>query len=130
MPAALTPALRVAAYIQLRDYKKSAEDEFKKSLKRVNEAMDKLEADLLNDLNQSGATSLSCDSGTVYKNMQTSATVEDRNAFLDFLLTNNLLEALDVKANKTFVKDYMEEHGHVVPGIKFTQLATVGVRRS
>lgn len=126
----LTPAERVAAYIRLRDYKKAAEEEFKKSLKRVNDAMEKLEGELLNDLNASGANSLSCDAGTVYKNTQLSATVENREAFREYVVKNDLWEAMDIKANKTFVKEFMEREGTPLPGVKVTQIATVGVRRS
>lgn len=126
----LTPAERVAAYIRLRDYKKAAEEEFKNSLKRVIDAMEKLEGELLNDLNASGANSLSCDAGTVYKNTQLSATVENREAFREYVVKNNLWEAMDIKANKTFVKEFMEREGTPLPGVKVTQIATVGVRRS
>lgn len=126
----LTPAERVAAYIRLRDYKKAAEEEFKKSLKRVNDAMEKLEGELLNDLNASGANSLSCDAGTVYKNTQLSATVENREVFREYVVKNDLWEAMDIKANKTFVKEFMEREGTPLPGVKVTQIATVGVRRS
>lgn len=126
----LTPAERVAAYIRLRDYKKAAEEEFKKSLKRVIDAMEKLEAELLNDLNASGANSLSCDAGTVYKSTQFSATVENREAFREYVVKNDLWEAMDIRANKTFVKEFMEREGTPLPGVKVTQIATVGVRRS
>lgn len=126
----LTPAERVAAYIRLRDYKKAAEEEFKKSLKRVNDAMEKLEGELLNDLNASGANSLSCDAGTVYKNTQLSATVENREVFREYVVKHDLWEAMDIKANKTFVKEFMEREGTPLPGVKVTQIATVGVRRS
>jgi hypothetical protein len=126
----LTPAEKVAAYIKLRDFKKSAEEEFKKSLQRPMEAMDKLEAELLEYLNTSGANSLACDAGTVYKNTQLSATVENREAFMDYIRKHDVWEALDVKANKSFVKDFMEEHGQPLPGLKVSQLATVGIRRS
>lgn len=126
----LTPAEQVGAYIRLRDFKKSAEDEFKKSMTKVNTAMDKLEAELLDNLNTTGANSLSCDSGVVYKNTHLSATVENRDVFLTHVRKNELWEALDLKASKTFVKEYMEEHGVSLPGLKVTQVATVGVRRS
>lgn len=126
----LTPAEKVAAYIKLRDYMKAAQDEFKESLKRPQEAMDRLEAELLDYLNQSGANSLACDSGTVYRNIQFSATVENREAFKKFVEENDLWEAMDIRANKTFVREYMDEKGQPLPGIKTSQLATVGVRRS
>lgn len=126
----MTPAEKVAAYIKLRDFKKAAEDAFKKSMARPNEAMDKLEAELLDELNTSGANSLACDAGTVYKNMQMSATVEDREAFKNFVLQNNLWDATDLKANKTFVREYMESQKAAIPGLKVTTLQTVGIRRS
>jgi len=126
----MTPAQKVAAYIKLRDYKKAAEEEFKNSMKRTNDAMEKLEGDLLSYLNESGANSLACDEGTVYKNVQTTATVENREAFREYVSAHDLWEAMDIRANKTFVKEFMEQNGTPLPGVKVTQLATVGVRRS
>lgn len=125
----MTPAQKVAAYIKLRDYKKAAEEEFKNSLKRTNDAMEKLEGDLLNHLNETGANSLACDEGTVYKNVQVSATVENREVFRAYIEENDLWEAADIRANKTFVRDFMDRMGTPVPGVKVTQVATVGVRR-
>jgi hypothetical protein len=130
MPTTLTPAQKVAAYIKLRDFKKQAEDEFKKSLERPIAAMDKLEAELLDELTKMGVNSLSCDKGTVYKNTQLSATVIDREAFKGFCEMNDAWEAIDIKANKTFIKEYMEKTQEVPPGLKVTQLSTVGIRRS
>ncbi len=126
----MTPAQMVAAYIKLRDFKKSAEDAFKKSLARTNDAMDKLEALMLEHLNTTGANNLSCDAGTVYKNTQMSATVENRDAFREWVLQGNLWDAVDLKANKTFVREYMEEQQAEIPGLKVTQIHTVGIRRS
>lgn len=126
----LTPAQKVAAYIKLRDYMKAAETEFAESLKRPREAMEKLEAELLEHLNATGANSLACDGGTVYRNIQFSATVENREAFKEFVEKNDLWEAMDIRANKTFVREYMEEKGQELPGIKTSSRATVGVRRS
>lgn len=126
----LTPAEKVAAYIRLRDYKAQAEEEFKKSMKRVYDGMDKLENELLQDLRDLGADSLACPQGTVYQNTQMSTTVENRDAFMDHVRAHDLWEALDVKANKTFIRDYMTEHAEAFPGVKVSQRATVGVRRS
>lgn len=126
----MTPAQKVAAYIRLRDYKKAAEDEFKKSLQRTLDAMEKLEAEMLDHLNTTGAKSLACDDGTVYKNIQVSATVENREAFREYVQAHDLWEAMDIRANKTFVREFMEKTGTPLPGVKVTSIATVGVRRS
>lgn len=126
----LTPGQMVAAYIKLRDYVKAAETEFTESLKRPRDAMEKLEAQMLEHLNQTGGNSLACDTGTVYRNTQFSATVENREAFKAFVEQNNLWEAMDIRANKTFVREYMEEKGQEMPGVKTSTRATVNVRRS
>ena len=126
----LTPGQKVAAYIKLRDYIKAAEDEFKAGLARPKAAMEKLEGELLNDLNTSDTNSMKCEDGTVYKSIKLSATVENREAFKVFVIENDLWEAMDIKANKTFVKEYMDKEGKDMPGLKITQLATIGVRRS
>lgn len=126
----MSPAQMVEAYIQLRDHVKAVEDAVKEELKRPREAMDRLEALMLDHLNQTGAKSLACDKGTVYRNTQMSATVENREVFKHFVIKNDLWEAMDIRANKTFVREYMEQKGEEMPGLKVTQLATVGVRRS
>lgn len=126
----MTPAQKVAAYIKLRDYKKAADDEYKLSMQRTVDAMEKLEADMLDHLNKTGANSLSCDDGTVYRNTQMSATVENREVFKDYCVQHDLWEAMDIRANKTFVREFMEKYGTPLPGVKVTTIATVGVRRS
>ena len=133
MPAAAavqTPAEKVQFYIRLRDHKKASDEEYKKSMERVNAAMDKLEAELLQILIDTGADSLACPNGTVYRNTQVSATVEDREAFLNYVMQNGEFEALDVKANKSFVRNMAEQNGEVPPGVKYTSMHTVGVRRA
>jgi hypothetical protein len=126
----MTPADMVSNYIKLRDFKKNADDEYKKSMEKVNLAMEKLEGELLRHLNETGGEALKSPAGTVYKSMQTSASVKDPAAFKKWLLETDEWEAIDLKANKTYVKEYAEEHGAVPPGVNFTQVQTVGVRRS
>ncbi len=123
-----TPATRVQAYIRLRDFKKTQEDAFKKSMERVHLALEKLEAELLDDLNQSGANSIACDEGTVYRHSRFSATVENRADFLNAVREGEMWEALDVRANGPFIRDQLDK-GIIVPGVKTSNMATVSVRR-
>lgn len=126
----MKPAEMVANYIRLRDYKKAADEEFKKSMEKVNTAMEKLEGQMLTHLEETGANSIACDQGTVYRNTQYSATVEDRDAFRAWVVQTQEWEAVDLKANKTYVKESASEKGEIPPGVKFTQMHTVGVRRA
>lgn len=123
-----TPAELVAQYITLRDHKKAADAEFKKSMERVNLAMEKLEGQLLQALQDLGADSIACDAGTVYRNTQNSATVKDAKAFRDWVVNEGNWDVVDLRANKVAVQQLLEA-GTEVPGVKFTSVHTVGVRR-
>lgn len=119
----------VGAYVKLRDHKLAADKEFKKSMERVNEAMQVLEAKMMSSLNDTGANNIKTEFGTVYINTKHTATVKDRKKFLEHVVVNNLWDALDARANKTFIREQAEE-GIEIPGVKLTSVKTVGVRRS
>ncbi len=128
---AMTPAAMVAAYIQLRDHIQEAKKAFDESLTRPKAAMEKLEGLMLQHLQDTGGESIRTKAGTVYRNTQYSASVDNRDAFLKWIEETGNTEALDVKANKTFVKEFAANSGgDIPPGVKFTQMHTVGVRRS
>lgn len=120
----------VESYVRLRDHKEAAEKEFKKGMERVVAGMGKLEALMLKHLQDTGGTSLACKgTGTVYIKTRESATVKDREAFLEFIVKNDLWIGLDARANKPFIKQYMDQHGAEVPGVKWSAIQQVGVRR-
>lgn len=122
---------RIAAYVKLRDHKTLCEKNFKDSMKRVNDAMAKLEAELLNDLNEAGTDSVAVKGvGTAYRKNRENASVHDRDAFLDFIRTTGLWDILDAKANKEGVKDFMKSQNEPVPGVNFTTDSTIGIRKS
>lgn|SRR5512139_3276423 len=124
-----TTADRVAKYIKLRDYKKAAEGEFKKSMERVNAAMRTLEAEFLQELLDMGVDHIGGETGTVYRKTELSCTVDERDAFLDYIVQNEEWDALDVKANKTFIRQLVDKGEALPPGVKASTYETVGVRR-
>ncbi|GAG21683.1 unnamed protein product, partial [marine sediment metagenome] len=67
--------------------------------------------------------------GTAYINPKFTATVKDREAFLKFVIENNQWDALDARANKTYIQDAANE-GHEVPGVKLHSVNIVGIRRA
>jgi len=90
--------------------------------------MTKLEGQLSQDIEASGGNSLSGDNGVVYFKYQSSATVKDRQAFLQFVFSTKNLELLDARANKKIVRELGAE-GTVVPGVTYAEVRQVGVRR-
>ena len=125
----MSPAQATEMFIKLRDTKKAKDDEHKKSVAKLVAAMDKLEGALLEFLDANGVQNIACSAGTAYKSSKRSATIEDKEAFMSFVKETEQWEALDIKANKTFVNDYLEENQEAPPGVKITQINTVGVQR-
>ncbi len=124
-----TTAKKVAQYIRLRDYKEAANEEFKKSMVRVNIAMKTLEGELLQELKDMGVDHVGGDTGTVYRTTKMDCTVTDRDAYLNFCAENEDWDALDVKANKAYVRQRLDRGGDLPPGVKVTTYETVGIRR-
>lgn len=119
---------RISNYVRLREFKKKADAEFKKSMERVNDAMHKLEGLLMKDIEASGGNSLSGKEGTVYTTIKSTASIKDRDAFLRFVFQTKNLEVLDVRANKTIVRE-LGAKGTVVPGVNYTEVKVIGVRK-
>ena len=119
---------KIANYIRLRAHKKAADAEYKAGMERVNAAMQKLEAELMKDIQDSGGNSISADDGTVYIKTQSSASVKDRDAFFKFVFQTKNLELLDARANKAVVRELLAG-GTTVPGVNYTEMQQVGIRK-
>jgi hypothetical protein len=121
----MTPGQMVSNYLRLRDHKKKAQEEFKKGMARVTDGMNKLEAQMLDHLNNTDTKSIPTDGGTAYIIRRFNATVKDREDFLQWCKVHDEWDAIDLKANKKWV----EEFGDEIPGVKVTTLNQIGVRR-
>lgn len=121
----------VERYIALRDKKAQMKAEFEEKLKPLDDAMERVEGVLLGLLNQLGADSLAGKSGTAYVSTKTSASVADREAYTGWILAQpaERLIFLDVRANKTAVEHYKDENQELPPGINWSAVRTVNVRR-
>lgn len=125
-----TPAELVEAYIMLRDKKEAAQAEFKKSLETTNKIMETLEGILLQRLEELGVDSLTAKGiGTVYRNTQDSCSVQDKATFKEWVEETGNWDVVDMRANKTIVRDMLNK-GEQVPGVKFSSIHTVGIRRA
>lgn len=124
-----TLATRVEQYIKLRDHKAKAKKAFDQSMERINQAIEKLDAEILGGLQEIGAQNIKTEFGTAYINTQASATVKDREAFEKYCSESGNNLAMDVRANKKIIRELLDD-GEEVPGVQFTERTTIGVRRS
>lgn len=125
----LTEGEKIDVYVQLREHKQAAEKEFKKSMERVNEAMAKIEADLLEAFEQRGVTSSKGKSGgTAFVKRRSNFKTVDRDAFLKYCFRHKNLELMDVRPNRTVMSELLEE-GVVVDGVESSTTNVIQINK-
>lgn len=120
----------VAAYVRLRDQKAELKAQQAEAMKPYDEALAKLEAEALQILSDTGVESMKTSAGTVYKSVATSATVQDKSAFMDYIKEHQAFDLLDVRVNKTAVQDFITENQDTPPGVVIRREMKVGFRRA
>jgi hypothetical protein len=121
----------VSLYIQMRDKKTQMKADFEASVAPLNEKMDKLEAKLLDVFNKTGMDSVKTEFGTAYATTRTTASVADREAFMDYVKANEEWALLEVRTSKTAVEQYRSANDNELPpGVNLREERVVNIRRS
>ena len=81
-------------------------------------------------LETAGAQSVKTKEGTVYASTRYTASLADPQAFMDYVIKHTAFDLLDRKANATAVRDFVENHNALPPGVNLNAIRTVGVRRA
>lgn len=155
----LTPDMVIAKAVELRDQLKALDEKQSAERRPYTEALERIEAWLLNHLNESKAESIRTGAGTAFKSTTLSATVEPDggwDSFLSWVIRHPLERALAAiegghgeheaaiaflsspqfgfllrGVNKTAVKEMMEaDGGRTPPGIKTALVTKVNIRRA
>lgn len=132
---------RTAQYVALRDKIDALKLRHEEELEPFNSALNKLGALILDHLNKTNANSIRTKAGTPYVTDEVSVSIADKSAFWKWLnASDDNMECLEVRANKTAIKDYMsdliaeaEEDTNIIPvpppGINYYVRQKLGVRR-
>lgn len=120
----------VSLYIQMRDKKAQMKADFDAKVAPLNEKMEKLEAKLLDIFNKTGMDSVKTEFGTAYATTRTTASVADREVFMEYVKNNEEWALLEVRAAKAAVEEYRSTHDDVPPGVSIREERVVNVRRS
>jgi len=120
---------RVEQYIALRDRRKELEAKAKESVAPYKAAMEAIEAELLQHMNVTGASSIATPSGTAYQSVKQSATIRDGAAFRTWVVDNQQWGVVDWRANASAVFEYIKLQQHVPPGLNTSQYVAVNFRR-
>jgi len=121
----------VTLYIQLRDKKAQMKSEFEASVAPITDKMEKLEAKLLDVFNKTGMDSVRTEHGTAYTAVRTTASVADREAFMEFVKANEEWSLLEVRASKTAIEQFRDSNDNELPpGVNMRSERVVNIRRS
>ena len=119
----------VDKYIRIRDKKAEVQKTQKAELARFDEALHTIERVFLTFMQENNVDSLNTNHGTAYKRVQTSCTIADRVAFLNFVREGDNWAFADLRANAPAVKAYLDANESLPPGVNFTSRLTVNVQR-
>lgn len=121
----------VELYIKLRDQKAELKAEYEEKVAPVQAKMDKLEVKLLDVFKQTGVDLVKTELGTVYTTTRMTASVADREVFLEHVKNNEDWSLLEIRASKTAVDEYREANDNQLPpGVNVSEHTVVTVRRS
>jgi hypothetical protein len=121
----------IEAYLTLREQKTALAALQKEEMAPINEKMTKLETYMLDLLNKANVDSMAFKGvGTMFKKMTSSVTVEEWDATLDWIRTNEVWELLERRVSKTVAQEYADSHGEYPPGLKVVTDVVVQVRKT
>jgi len=117
-------------YIKLRDKKAAIRKEQEEVLKKYTDAMVQIEGFLKGALQEQGVNSVSCDAGTAFIKRKRSATLADKSAFREFVISTGEFDLCDMSAKVEAVEDWAAANsGMLPPGVNFSTHEGVNVQR-
>lgn len=119
----------VERYIAIRDRKSELKKEYDGKIAVLDDALKQIEAVLHRHLNEHGVESSRTAAGTFFKARKTAAKVEDWQALLEFVQKEGAWSMLTRSVSKDAVAAFREERGDNPPGVGWTEIVEVSVRR-
>ena len=127
----MSPADMVGMYVALRDAKAMVKKKMKEQIHtHINVKMDALQARMLGFIDHSKLDGIKTNEyGTAYRLKDPSCTIADRIVFQDHVISNQIWDLIDWRANKTYVNALVDKNKPVPPGLNYSVRYVIGVRR-
>lgn len=131
-PKGPTAEVVIAAYIKTRDEIEAKEKAVKAEVAELKAIQEKRAMWLMGTMDKIGATSMKGTSGTAFIDWKDSATVSDAPAFLDWVHSDweKNKTFLENRVSKTAVKQRLEDGQTPPPGVSYTKVKDIKIRRS
>lgn len=119
----------IKKYVELRDAIDAVNAEAKKKVAALVEAQDTISSVLMKLAKEQGVTSFKTESGTAFIATKDHAGVADWPRVIEFIEQNKAWNLLNKAVNKTAVKEYIDQHEIPPPGVNYTVMQEIQVRR-
>lgn len=119
-----------ALMIKVRNKLKALEQEFKEKSAPWVENQRLLEGKAQEFLKATGQESAKTRFGTIHLVTNYYASLEDPDAFMDYVMANGAFELMDRRANSTACREFAEENGKLPPGVHINAVRQARVREA
>ena len=121
----------IAKHNEIKAFVEAADEKHDAAMKPYKEALRTLTTTAGVVLQEQGLQNFKAEGeGTAYLQHGLSVKVDNREAFLDFVITQNHPEFLDAGVLKDPVRDYLDKHQAPPPGVKTENFVKCLIRRS
>lgn len=121
----------VKTYLTIRSEREKIESEWKAKDQEFKNEQTLLEQQMLGICNESNATSIKTDEGTVIKSLKERYTLSDRDSFNKFVREHDAVELFEARLHQGNFKEFMAEHvdDGLPPGVNVMREFTIVVRK-
>jgi hypothetical protein len=120
----------VAKYIEMRDKKYELKHQYEFKAAQLDEMLGKIESKLLQVFDSAGMDSVKTEFGTAYATTRSTASVADKETFMNFIKENEEWSLMEVRAAKLAIEQYKTANGDLPPGVNYREERVVNIRRS
>ena len=120
----------VKAYVRIRDKRKAIAEAYERDDNELKEALETIEAELLDICKETGADSLRTEFGTVSRRIAKRYWTNDWHSFHEFLKEHGAMELLEKRIAQTNMSTFLEENPDLLPpGLQVDSRYTFSIRR-
>lgn len=120
----------VMHYVELRETNSQLEREVAKQVAANKEKMEKLGAFIQLKAEKDKLEKVNTKYGTVFWTVGARCTLSNGEEFFDFVREKEAWELIEKRASKTGVKDWIDTHKKIPPGVDFTTYKQINVRKA
>lgn len=120
----------IQAFVKLREQRSSLKAAYTEEDELLKAKMDKLDAWLMTQMQNTGATQLGSEHGTAYQQTVYKGNCSDWPTFWKWISANGRFDMMEKRVSIKSIQEYFQESGEMPPGINVSPELKVIVRKS